>query len=527
MFLNSSIDMILLLGAGLSLVLWFRFSEGDRLSAIFRSSFFGCLLFFIGFMLYKYSGLKHQALLITASQVTMLGFASMASGLLKHLKIPVIFSAFTVLLSLFFGKSAIDGMAINKNNLSEISQDWEILVKTAEGEFPLGNDVVKAHSLTAERAFVDQNTPDHELDDYFVVNIPTKCEPAALKIKMQLEASDDFEIVEWNEVVRSEPDYADYEQVKKHRSWANDPDINRQWFYDLMQVDDVHRYLNFTNISPNRPARLFILDSGVDAKHEDLKSNYVSHKSQYDNDGNGHGTHCAGIAAAVTNNNKGVASLSPSNRYVTLTGIKVMSAFGIGTQRTIIRGILEAVEAGADVISMSLGGVSSDSKQQAYYEAFQYAYSQNAIVVVAAGNSDDEASRYTPANVPGVICVSAIDETRKKSVFSNYMDGIQMPLAAPGANIYSTMPNNKYAALSGTSMATPMVSSIVALMKSISPQLSAEEIFNILNETGLDTNSEKSTGKLIQPYEAIKMLKTTPIARSEPVFPSVLSNFHD
>ncbi|MCL4140396.1 UNVERIFIED_CONTAM: hypothetical protein GTU68_048459 [Idotea baltica] len=209
-----------------------------------------------------------------------------------------------------------------------------------------------------------------------------------------------------------------------------------------------------------------------------------------------------------------MASLVPSPNYVRVSSVRVMSPFGIGTQRTIINGILEAVDAGADVISLSLGGVSSDQKQAAYEEAFQYAYDHNVVVVVAAGNSSDEAIRYTPANVSGVICVSSIDQTQKRSFFSNYMDDIVMPLAAPGTEIYSTMPNNKYATMSGTSMSTPFVSSIAALMKSFDPSLTGPEVFSILNNTGLETHGELATGRIIQPYEAIKMLKSEPIVKN-------------
>ena len=79
-----------------------------------------------------------------------------------------------------------------------------------------------------------------------------------------------------------------------------------------------------------------------------------------------------------------------------------------------------------------------------------------------------------------------------------------MPLAAPGVNIYSTLPNNKYAAMSGTSMATPFVASLVALIKSLDPDLKTEEIYGIINLTGKAIPDQSKTGKLIQPYNAIK-----------------------
>ena len=109
----------------------------------------------------------------------------------------------------------------------------------------------------------------------------------------------------------------------------------------------------------------------------------------------------------------------------------------------------------------------------------------------------------SPANVEGVIVVSAVNDEKSKAFFSNTVEDIKMSVAAPGQNIYSTVPNNKYESLSGTSMAAPYVSGLIGLMKSMRPELTATEAFQILHNTGVQTKDGERTGVLIQPYSAI------------------------
>jgi thermitase len=94
-----------------------------------------------------------------------------------------------------------------------------------------------------------------------------------------------------------------------------------------------------------------------------------------------------------------------------------------------------------------------------------------------------------------------------RAVFSNYVTDIKMGVAAPGVGIYSTIPNNKYNTFNGTSMATPYVAGLLGLMKSINPNLTAQQAYDILNKTGKDTKATSQTGKLIVPFEALKGLQ--------------------
>jgi thermitase len=165
-----------------------------------------------------------------------------------------------------------------------------------------------------------------------------------------------------------------------------------------------------------------------------------------------------------------------------------------------------AIDNGADVLSMSLGGPSTDAAQVAYKAVVEYAAKKGVIIVAAAGNEDTDASKKVPASVVGVISVAATNEENKKANFSNDVSKLKWAIAAPGVNIFSTTPGSRYDFMSGTSMATPYVAGLLGLMKSLDPTLSPEKAFNILNESGLVSKSGKSTGKIIQPLSAVALL---------------------
>ncbi|MEO1258122.1 MAG: S8 family serine peptidase [Bacteroidota bacterium] len=369
------------------------------------------------------------------------------------------------------------------------------------------NSFLEEFELIAARAFFPEDQNATDLDDYYVINVPTAYESHLGEIKKKLEGNDLIEWVEANEQYSLSPleeiDQKTPQNLNK-KYGLNDPGVENLWGFEVMKVDELYQVLE--NQQPRKEALIAILDTGVDAGHEDIKSNFTSLKAKYNNDPKGHGTHCAGIAGAVSNNQKGVASFSQNNDYVQITSVKVLSGSGFGTQKMIIDGILEAADAGADVLSLSLGGPSNDTRQRAYRKAVEYANKKGAVVVVAAGNSNRNAKDFAPANTPGVITVSAINNQLNKATFSNTNNDLEMGLAAPGVEIYSTFPGSEYRTFNGTSMATPYVAGLVGLMKSFRPELSTKEVFEILKASGQTTKNDKETGKLIQPAAAIKML---------------------
>src|SRR4029079_2574118 len=130
---------------------------------------------------------------------------------------------------------------------------------------------------------------------------------------------------------------------------VNDPMVSAQWGWDVIQGDRVHELMSSSHPQPKKKALIAIIDSGVDGAHADLSEQYLSGGSNNDTDPLGHGTHCAGIAGAISNNGIGIASLIPHASYVQVTSIKVMNAMGIGTQAATIQGMIKAADMGADV----------------------------------------------------------------------------------------------------------------------------------------------------------------------------------
>ncbi len=230
-----------------------------------------------------------------------------------------------------------------------------------------------------------------------------------------------------------------------------------------------------------------VIDSGLDLNHPDLVNNiwvngdeissngidddsngYIDDVNGWDfinddsspMDDNGHGTHCSGIASAVTNNSLGVAGVSWRSKIMAL---KFLDSAGYGNNVDAIEAINYAADNGVKVISNSWGG---GAYSQSLQDAINYAYSKGCVVIAAAGNDDTNVSFY-PAAYNNVVAVSATQSDDTKASFSNY--GEWVDVSAPGADVYSTLWDNTYGYKSGTSMACPFVSGLASLIFSHNP----------------------------------------------------------
>ncbi len=201
-----------------------------------------------------------------------------------------------------------------------------------------------------------------------------------------------------------------------------------------------------------------IIDTGISNSHPDLAANVkggvntINPRKSW-NDDNGHGSHVAGIVAAL-NNTVGVVGVGPK---ADLYAIKALNTNGSGYLSDIIEGIQWAVDNQTQVINMSLG---TSSNIQSFHDAVIAARNAGVVIVAAAGNSGG--SVLFPAAYPEVIAVSAIDQNNVIATWSSR--GSEVDLAAPGVSIYSSYKGTGYATLSGTSMATPHVTGSVALI---------------------------------------------------------------
>lgn len=386
------------------------------------------------------------------------------------------------------------------------SGEWLLLPSAEPGTAARLRRWAADRQIRVREAFAPAEPQATLLDEYLIFDLPDGSSQAAAW-QQELQESGLVDWLEPNELLRLPPPVGGPATSRNAPVLAvNDPQAAQQWALGVLEINKIHQLVDQGRIRPRKRALIAILDTGIDAQHEDLAANYMSVNKLYDNDPKGHGTHCAGIAAAVTHNSKGVAGWSKNNEFVRVTSIKVLNANGMGSQESIIDGIIEAADRGADVISLSLGGFSNQRRQRAYEEAVAYAARKSSIVVAAAGNFNRPATGFAPANAKGVIVVAAIDANLNRAAFSNYLNQIDMPLAAPGVDILSTVPANGYQSFSGTSMAAPYVAGAIGMLRSLQPSLQAAQAYELLHETGRILPAGAATGRLIQPAAALQRL---------------------
>lgn len=278
-------------------------------------------------------------------------------------------------------------------------------------------------------------------------------------------------------VAYAEPDYLAYGEFV-----PNDPYYaSNQYGPQKIQADLAW---DITTGSPN--VIVAVVDSGADFSHPDLQGKLIAGWDFINNDADptddqGHGTHVAGIVGAATNNGEGVAGIGYDTKLLV---VKVLDASNSGTYSGIAQGIVYAVDHGAAIINLSLGGTSFS---QTLLDAVEYAWSHGVLLVAAAGNYASSNPFY-PASFEHVMGVAATDANDSRWSSSNY--GSYISVSAPGVNVYSTNWNKTsgtgYGYRTGTSMATPHVSGVAALLLAQDPSRSNVQLRSIIESTADD-----------------------------------------
>ena len=250
--------------------------------------------------------------------------------------------------------------------------------------------------------------------------------------------------------------YAEPDYIASVLNTPNDPYFTGGYQWNMAKVQASSAWDVTTG---SASVAVAILDTGVDLSHPDLQGKVVASVNFSDsstvNDLNGHGTHLAGIVGAATNNSQGVAGLGYNT---TVMNVKVMGDNGTGGYSWVAQGVVWAADHGAKVINMSLGAEFGSSTLE---DAINYAWGKGVVVVAAAGNNASSTPFY-PAAYPNVIAVASTDYNDHLVSSSDYGDWVDV--AAPGASIWSTLPNDRYDSRSGTSMASPHVAGLAGLV---------------------------------------------------------------
>jgi subtilisin family serine protease len=252
-------------------------------------------------------------------------------------------------------------------------------------------------------------------------------------------------------VAASEPDYYATALAEP----TSDTLYAEQWALPVIGAPDA-----WATLPVNVPQIIVaVIDSGICSDHMDLRNRVLRGWDFVENDARpqdvfGHGCGVAGIIAANINNGIGIAGIAPN---VQLLPVRVLDASGIGTYSNVAAGIIYAVDNGAAIINLSLGGANPSTLLE---NAVNYALSRHVMVIAAAGNTGQEGLLY-PARYDAVIAVGSVDQDLQRSNFSSY--GPQLDLLAPGRDIMTTALGGEYRLLTGTSFAAPQVSGVAAL----------------------------------------------------------------
>ncbi|MFT5685541.1 MAG: hypothetical protein ACI8RZ_006495 [Myxococcota bacterium] len=335
--------------------------------------------------------------------------------------------------------------------------------------------VLFVHGAQIEPAF-----PGHaweaDLKDTWVLTVDTGSAYGLMDALRQDRENVDH--IELNATVTAEPASAGGGCSSGYRLMpVDDPLASGQWELQHIGAENALRGLKY--LSPTHPAVVAVIDTGINTTHADLRQ--AAARSPISDDRSGHGTAVAGLIAATGDNGVGMASLNLGGRFV-----KVRSYPALAELRPdaldIADAILDATDDGVDVINMSFGG--SGVAPHAVYVAINRALSEGVILVAAAGNrAGGDARDQWPANISGVIAVGATNQSGQLSSFSSSVSGVSRGIWAPGEGV-CTVQGDGYGRMSGTSMAAPIVSGVIATLRSVCPRLTAAGAYSMIYDGG-------------------------------------------
>ena len=268
------------------------------------------------------------------------------------------------------------------------------------------------------------------------------------------------------------------------------------WNLDMIGAPEVWAARTNGTSTTGKGVTIAVVDTGIDYNHREFKGRIGAGYDFVDGDSiaedtNGHGTHVAGTIAAAKDG-RGITGVAHD---ATIMPIRVLDQDGEGYLSDVIRGVRWATNNGADVINLSLGGT---DYSQAMADAIRHASRRGSVVVMAAGNAGGDSPEYPGAHaIEHGIAVGAVQRDGRIAEFSNRAGSQPLDyVTAPGVDITSTLPGNRYGRYSGTSMATPHVAGVAGLLKSQNSRLSSSEIEDLITGTtqGRSNTQSNPTG---------------------------------
>lgn len=264
---------------------------------------------------------------------------------------------------------------------------------------------------------------------------------------------------------------------------SNDPYYSKQWYLEKNEMNKVWKLIG----NRGESVVVAVMDSGVDVDHEDLDGRIelggynFGENNSFVNDYQGHGTAVSGVIGAEINNEEGIAGVTGASN-ITILPLKIEDDLGRMYVSYAIKAIEYAIEKKVDILNISSG---SAQYSDAYNNVLQKAIDNGITIIASAGNyGHKENPIYYPASYDRIISVGAINKYDEVPYFSEHNQYIDV--VAPGENIMTTIPNNRYIAVSGTSFSAPFVSAVAAMLKSLDKRLEPDDIRALLISTSKD-----------------------------------------
>ncbi len=318
---------------------------------------------------------------------------------------------------------------------------------------------------------------EEEMDRFYIINLPEN-----ISVESAVKAYQNLPEIE----------YAGPNYIMRAFTSPNDPAFSQglQW-----GLENINASLAWDYSRGSTNEIIATVDSGADYNHPDLSAKIIKgYDFVFDDndpmDEAGHGTSVAGVIAASTNNNTGIAGVAWNNKVLAVKALASNGSDVTGSYTDVANAIRYAADHSAKVINMSIGSTYDSPEIKS---AIQYAYAKNCVLIAAAGNDNKNQVNY-PAGYSEVLAVAATDSDNKKSVWSspssgsNY--GLWVDICAPGTSIYSTLPGSGYGYSNGTSLATPFVSGVAGLILANNSSFSPTEVYNKIKNSAKNIDIE-------------------------------------